>query len=185
MTEEKGRWWCGIEIGSRARRRKKKEKKKVSGRKRRDERGETNQRLVETGTRVVPGTANRHRRPPLGSGPIHRSGPGPSRARSREDRGDPCQYILSLLSPPAPLPSSCPPFARNVVCKRHGPMADAQRSANYPRATWNLEPARTSHAGRGRPLVPRNTSLEDRVPGRRWSTDGKINQIGTIFLYSK
>lgn len=86
-------------------------------RKRRDKRGETNQRLVEAGTRVVPGSANRQRRPPLRSGPIHRAGPEPSRARSREDReilvDTPflCSPLLSTLSSP---------FSRNV-CKRHGP----------------------------------------------------------------
>ncbi|TGZ49417.1 hypothetical protein DBV15_09777 [Temnothorax longispinosus] len=59
--EKKGRW-CGIEIGSCARRRKGKEKERANSRTRRDERGETDQqRLVEPGTRVVPGSANRHR----------------------------------------------------------------------------------------------------------------------------
>lgn len=53
---------------------------KKEERKRWNEGGETNRRLVEPGTRVVLDSTNRYRRPPLGSGPIHRSGPGPSRA---------------------------------------------------------------------------------------------------------
>ncbi|EGI62262.1 hypothetical protein G5I_09390 [Acromyrmex echinatior] len=75
LKKEEGERWCGIEIGSLARRRKKKEE-----RKRWDEGGETNRRLVEPGTRVELDSTNRYCRPPLGSGPIHRSGPGPSRA---------------------------------------------------------------------------------------------------------
>lgn len=69
-------------------------------------------------------------------------------ARERIGRSLSIHPFSPLLSPP--------PFSRNVVCKRRS-MADAQRSTNYPRATWNLEPARSSHVRRGRPLVPRNT----------------------------
>lgn len=65
--------------------------------------------------------------------PIHRSGSGRRTKPSREDREiliDP----LSLFSYPFLFLSA------NVVCKRWS-MADAKRSTNYLRATWNLESA--------------------------------------------
>ncbi|KYN28004.1 hypothetical protein ALC57_02581 [Trachymyrmex cornetzi] len=176
--EEEGERWCGIKIGSRARRRKKKER--VSERKRRDEGGETNQRLVEPGTRVVLDSTNRYRRPPLGSGPIHRSGPGPSRARLARGSRDPCRYTLSLLSPPAPRtrrpPSHETSYANATV---HGGHANDRPIIHAP-------PGTSTHFSRrkGETFGPAEYTLVDRVPGRRWSMDGKVDRIGPIFSYT-
>lgn len=101
-------------------------RKKDRAKERRHKRGETDEnRLADPSTRVVPAAANRHRRPPSRSGPIHRSDrpekglrAGP---RSRENRE--ILVAIPFLYSPSPFLLS---LFTNAVCKRWS-MADAQR----------------------------------------------------------
>lgn len=105
--------------------------------------------------------------------------PGPSRARSREDREilvDTPFLCSRLLPPNSPAPSRETSYANATV---HGGRATIGQLS-----TRHLESGTSTHLSREKreTFGPAELVGEDRVPERRWS-NGKIDRIGTIFSY--
>jgi len=129
-------------------------------------RGETNGRLVDPSIRVVSGSANRHGRPPPGLVPFIDQAPAGRGRPLREDR----EMLVDPLS--LRVRSSPPPVLPRTYANA-GPRS-VQRSANYPRATWNLEPCAHETAD-----LSLEDSLKDHVSGRK-STKGSGSEIESI-----
>lgn len=101
------------------------------------QREERDQRTIgRCGTRVVPVSTNRHRRPPPMPGPIHRSAWPEEAFEPSPGSEDPCRSCSLFFSfDQEPLA-----FSFLFLCARsrlHGGRATScQRSANYPCTTW-------------------------------------------------
>lgn len=78
------------------------------------------------------------------------------------------------IHPFSALPSCPLPPSRETSYANAGPWR-TRNDRPIIRATWNLEPGTSALFSRkkGETFGPAEYSLEGRVPGRRWSTDGK------------